>query len=288
MQRKDKYQLYGLVFQLVCLAANITAVMFLAVLLIRIAEQGLGTINLNFLSGFPAPRANQAGILPALVGTAMLMVFTTLAAVPMSLGAAIYLEEYARNSRIVRFIKLNIQNLAGVPSVVYGILGLTIFARGASLGNSVLAASLTMALLILPIITIAAQEALRAVPESFRLAGYAVGMTRWQVVRHQVLPLAVPGMMTGMILALSRAIGESAPLIMVGAVAFIPFLPTNPLDKFTALPILIYDWTDRPEAAFREIAASGIIILLGVLLLMNAAAIYMRLHYKKKFKNIYA
>ena len=281
-----RYSIYGLIFQLLCLAANVTALLFLALLLAQVTSQGAPNLNFNFLSEIPGPMPETAGVFPGIIGTGFLMALTALLAVPMGVGAAIYLEEYARAGRGVRFIKLNIQNLAGVPSVVYGILGLTLFVRFGAMGNSILAASMTLSLLILPIITIASQESLRAVPDSFRQAGYAVGMTRRQVVRYQVLPLAMPGMLTGMILALSRAIGESAPLILVGAVAFMGFVP-GLLDKFTALPIIIYGWTGESDAKFQDLAAAGIIILLTILLIMNAIAIFMRVHFKKKFKDIY-
>lgn len=212
------------------------------------------------------------------------MLITAAFAIPMGIGAAVYLEEYARNTRAVRFIKLNIQNLAGVPSIVYGILGLTIFVRAMFLGRSILAGSLTMAILILPIITIATQESLRAVPDSFRLAGYGIGMTRWQVVRYQVLPVSMPGILTGIILSLSRAIGESAPLILIGAMTFVPFLPANPLDSFTVLPIQIYNWTGRPQKAFHDLSASGIIVVLVMLLILNAASYILRNYFQTQLK----
>lgn len=287
MNRQSRYILYGTIFQLVCLAANITAILFLAAILGRVVLEGAPHLNANFISSYPSRFPEKAGVLSAIVGTFFLMILTAAIAIPMGVGAAIYLEEYAQDSRFVRLIKLNIRNLAGVPSIVYGILGLTLFVRAAGLGRSLLAGSLTMALMTLPVIAIAAQEALRAVPDSFRWAGYGIGMTRWQVVRHQVLPLAVPGMSTGVILALSRAIGESAPLIMIGALTFVAFLPANPMDGFTVLPIQIFNWTSRPQPGFHSIAAAGIIVLMGILLLMNAGAIALRLHYKKKFRDIY-
>ena len=222
---KARYQIYTILFQLLCLAANIIALFFLAMLLIEIVRQGGDRVNLNFLLAFPSRHPEKAGIFSAIMGSIFMLLITAMLAIPMGLGAAIYIEEYAHNNRLTRLIKLNIQNLAGIPSIIYGILGLTLFVRGLplpglapgtlGLGRSVLAGSLTMSLLILPIITIAAQEALRAVPDSFRQAGYGIGMTRWQTIRHQVLPLSFPGMLTGIILALSRAIGESAPMIMI-------------------------------------------------------------------------
>jgi phosphate transport system permease protein len=212
---------------------------------------------------------------------------TALISVPVGVGAAIYLHEFAGTNRFTRFIQLNIANLAGVPSIVYGILGLTLFVRGwqielfgkprdLSFGRSVLAGALTMSLLILPVIIIATREALAAVPQSLRLGAYALGATRWQTVRHHVLPAALPGMMTGVILALSRAIGEAAPLIMLGALTYVAFVPSSPLDAFTALPIQIYYWSDQPQVEFHHLAAAGIIVLLAVLLSMNAVAIAIR------------
>ena len=286
--RQLRYQIYGVAFQTFCLAANLTALAFLVILLIDVAVKGGPQMSATFLSSFPSRFPEKAGVLSAMVGTFYMMLLTAAVAIPMGVGAAVYLEEYARNTRVIRLVKLNIQNLAGVPSIIYGILGLTLFVRGLELGRSVMAGALTMALLILPIITISAQEALRAIPDSFRVAGFGIGMTRWQVVRYQLLPLAIPGMLTGVILALSRAIGESAPMIMIGALTFVAFLPSGPLDSFTVLPIQIFNWTARPQKDFHDIAATGIIVLLVFLLAMNAAAIYMRLHYKKKAANIYS
>jgi len=202
--------------------------------------------------------------------------------VPLGIGAAIYLEEFAPRNWTTRVIETNINNLAGVPSIVYGILGLAVFVRAMDLGRSVLAGSLTMALLILPIIIVAAREGLRSVPQSIRDGSLAVGATRWQTVRFQVLPAALPTMMTGVILALSRAIGETAPLIMLGALLFIPYTPSGPMDRFTVLPIQIFNWVSRPQAEFRENAAAGIIVLLIVLLSMNAVAIILRNWFERK------
>jgi phosphate transport system permease protein len=210
------------------------------------------------------------------------MGLTAAFAVPIGIGAALYLEEYASRNWLNRIIQTNIANLAGVPSIVYGILGLALFVRTMSLGRSVLAGSLTMALLVLPIVIIASQEALRAVPSSLREAAYGVGASRWQVVFHQVLPAAMPGILTGIILALSRAIGEAAPLIMIGALAFVPFVPHSPMDGFTVLPIQIFNWASRPQAAFGKDAAAAIIVLLAVLLSMNAIAIILRNRFQSR------
>lgn len=284
--RQLRYRVHGVAYLVYTFSANVSALFFLALLLIDIFAQGMKDLDMQFLLSFPSRFPEQAGILSSIVGTLWMMLITALFAVPMGVGAAIYLEEYARNTRIVQFIKLNIQNLAGVPSIVYGILGLTLFVRFMDLGRSLLAGSLTMALVILPIITISTQEALRAVPDSFRHAGFGIGMTRWQVVRYEVLPMALPGMLTGVILALSRAIGETAPLIMIGALTFVAFLPQTVFDSFTVLPIQIYNWTARPQAEFHEIAASAIIVLLVILLSMNAIAIFFRSHFHSKMKGI--
>ncbi len=279
-----RYRIYGVIFQAFCLAANVFAVLFLGYLLFSIFAQGAGSVNWTFLSSYPSRFPEKAGILSAMAGTLWMMVLTAFVSIPLGIGAAIYLEEYARSSAWVKFIKLNIQNLAGVPSVIYGLLGLTIFVRAAGLGRSILAGSLTMALLILPIITIATQEALRAVPNSLRLAGYGIGMTRWQVIRYQVFPSAVPGIMTGIILALSRAVGESAPLLLVGATAYSAYIPTSPLDGFSVLSVQIYNWVAKPQQEFHVLSAGAIIVLLAILILLNSTAIYVRYYFRKKLR----
>ncbi|MBE7437644.1 MAG: phosphate ABC transporter permease PstA [Spirochaetales bacterium] len=284
---KMRYQIYGILFQAFCLVSNFIALAFLLFLLVDVFTRGASGLSIDFLTSYPSRFAAKAGILSATVGTFAMMFLTALFAIPVGVGAAIYLEEYARPTRFIKLVKLNIHNLAGIPSIIYGILGLTIFVRALGLGRSIVAGSLTMALLILPVITIAAQESLRAVPDSFRQAGFGIGMTRWQVIRHQLMPLAMPGILTGVILALSRAIGEAAPMIMIGALSFVAFLPTSPLDSFTVLPIQIFNWAARPQKDFHDVAASAIIVLLIILLLMNAAAIIMRNHFKRKNRAIY-
>jgi phosphate transport system permease protein len=263
-------------FSILCLAATVIAIAALGVLLIDVASKGLDRVSWDFINSFPSRNAENAGIKAALWGTLWLMGITALVAVPVGLGAAIYLEEYAPTNWLTRVIQVNIANLAGVPSIVYGLLGLAVFVRALQLERSVLAGALTMALLVLPIIIIASQEALRAVPSSIREAAYAVGASRTQMVFHQVVPAALPGVMTGVILALSRAIGETAPLIAIGALLFVPFTPSSPFDKFTVLPIQIFNWTSRPQEAFQQNAAAGIIVLLVVLLTMNSIAIVLR------------
>lgn len=226
----------------------------------------------NFVSRFPA----RAGIKAALYGTLWLMGLTTLFSFPIGVGAAVYLEEFAPKNKLTNLIEANIANLAGVPSVVYGILGLGVFVRFFKMGPSLLAGGLTLAVMSLPVIIIAARESLRAVPESIRLAAYALGATKWQTVRHHVLPAAVPGTMTGVILSLSRAIGETAPLLVIGAAVSIFNTPDDVGDPFSALPVLIFNWTSRPQPAFAEAAAAAGIVLLAMLLAMNAVAIFVR------------
>jgi phosphate transport system permease protein len=272
----------GSLFRALCTALSWLAVVLLAVLLIDVSRDGVGWLNKDFLTSFPSRFPEKAGIKSALVGTLWLVSFTALFSIPVGIGAAVYLEEYVPRTRLGRFIELNIANLAGVPSIVYGILGLAIFVRGLALGRSVLAGSLTMSLLILPVIIIASREAIRAVPRTLRHASFALGATRWQTVRHHVLPAALPGILTGVILAISRAIGETAPLIMIGALTYVAFVPEGPLDAFTALPIQIFNWASRPQQDFHALAAAGIIVLLVVLLLMNATAITIRQRSQRK------
>jgi phosphate transport system permease protein len=226
-------------------------------------------------------KAENAGFQAGIIGTFWVISLTALLAIPIGIGAAIYLEEYAPRNWWTKILQTNISNLAGVPSVVYGLLGLSLFVYFLGFGRSVLAAALTMGLLILPVIIIASQEAIRAVPSSLREAAFALGATRWQVVRSHVLPAAMPGILTGTILALSRAIGETAPLVVVGAALFLSHNPDGPLSRFTVLPVQIFQWTARPQADFRELAAAGIIILLAMLLLMNSVAIYFRQRFSK-------
>lgn len=282
MNLRTRYQIYGAIFEGFCLSANVLAFAFLVYLLGSVLFQGVPHINWTFLSEYPSRFPEKAGILAAIAGTVWMMVLTAFVSIPLGIGAAIYLEEYARPGRLVSLVRLNIQNLAGVPSIIYGMLGLTMIVRGLGLGRSILAGALTMALLILPVITIATQEALRAVPSSLRLAGFGIGMTRWQVVRHQVFPSALPGIMTGIILALSRAVGESAPLLLVGATAYSAYLPSSPMDGFTVLSVQIYNWIDQPQKEFQALAAGAIVILLVLLIALNSIAIYLRQYYRKK------
>jgi phosphate transport system permease protein len=266
----------GRAFELICLGAICIGMLALLVLLVDVARRGLPTLTWDFITSFPSRFPEQAGIKAALVGSLWLIGLTALFALPTGVAAAVWLEEIGRRGRLSQLIEINISNLAGVPSIIYGLLGLGLFVRALQLERSVLAGALTMSLLVLPIIIINTREALRAVPRSQREAAYALGATRSQVVWRVVLPVALPGILTGVILALSRAIGETAPLITIGALTFIAFLPESPLDPFTVLPIQIFNWVSRPQAGFHALAASGIIVLLVVLLSMNALAIYLR------------
>jgi phosphate transport system permease protein len=272
----------GTIFQVVCLAATLIGVFVLGILLWDIVRTGAGRLTVAFLTGFPSRFAAQAGLWPAIIGSIYVLLITTIVAFPLGVATAIWLEEYAPAGRLRAFVETNIANLAAVPSVVYGILGLAVFVRYLALGRSILAGALTLALLILPVIIIASQEAVRAVPNSIRLGAYALGATRWEAIRHHVLPLALPGILTGTILALSRAIGEAAPLLLIGALAFLAFTPASVLDQFTVIPIQIYNWVSRPQAEFRELAAAASIVLLVLLLGMNATAILVRNRFSRR------
>ena len=264
-------------FSLLALAAIFISMVTLAGLLIDLVGRGGSSLDTQFLTSSPSRIPAKAGILPALVGTLWVTLLVALITLPIGIGAAIYLEEYAGRGRIARLSKINISNLAGVPSIVYGIFGLAIFVRGLDLGRTVFAASLTLSLLILPVVIISSAEALKAVPPSQREAAYALGATRWQVIRRALLPAAAPGILTGIVLAVARAVGETAPLILIGAVTFVTFVPTNPFeDKYTVLPIQIFNWANRPQEAFLEISAAAILVLIALMLLLNGAAIYLR------------
>ncbi len=265
---------FGLLVMLFALAG-------LAALVFDVARDGFSRLSWQFLTSYPSRRASEAGIFPALVGSIYVIALTALIAVPLGVGAAIYLEEYEKRGRLARLIEINIANLAGVPSIIYGLLGLGLFVRLLGMGRSVLAGACTLALLVLPTVIISTREALRAVPKSLREGSYALGATKWQTIQHQVLPAALPGVLTGLILALSRAIGETAPLITIGALTYVPFLPSDIWSPFTVLPIQIFNWVSRPQAAFAENAAAGILLLLILLLTMNAVAIVVRDRFQK-------
>ncbi|WP_372636288.1 phosphate ABC transporter permease PstA [Cohnella sp.] len=272
---------------LLFVAATSLAVLVLLVLIIDIVIQGAHMLKPHFFTNFPSRNPHEAGLLSAIVGTAYFVLIMAPLSFILGVGAAIYLEEYARKNKLRSFIQLNISTLAGIPSIVYGILGLALFVRGLgieqlALGRSVLAGALTMTLLVLPIIIVAAQEAIRAVPGTLRNASFALGATKWQTVQRTVLPSAIPGILTGIILALSRAIGETAPLVMIGALTFVNFLPNDVFDQFTVIPIQIFNWVSRPQQAFHDLAAAGIIVLLTLLILMNISAVLLRNKYQRK------
>lgn len=275
---KGRYKVDG-IFSVVALVCTWIGLIVLAWLLVTVLVDGVPVLNWNFLTSFPSRRPEDAGLVSALVGSIWLMGIVIVFAVPVGVGAGIFLEEFIRDSWFENIIEINISNLAGVPSIIYGLLGLAAFVRvmePLTGGRSLLSGGLTLALLVLPIVIVATREALRAVPDSTRQAGFALGATRWQVVRDNVLPPAFPGILTGSILALSRAIGETAPLITIGALTFIAFLPEGPRDSFTALPIQVYNWVGRPQQEFHALAAGGIIVLMVVLLSMNSVAVLLR------------
>ncbi len=264
------------------MAATLVAVMALVVLLWYIISSGWSWLSWGLLTNSPSRKPERAGLSIAISGTLWIMSLTLLIAFPMGVAAAIYLEEYAPKNRWTRMLQINISNLAGVPSVVYGLLGLGIFVEWMHLGRVVLAGALTMALLSLPVIIISSQEALRAIPWSLREAAYGVGATRWQVTASHVLPAAIPGILTGVILAVSRAIGETAPLLVAGAAGFLTTKPDGFFDSYTTIPIQIYNWMSRPQAEFRDLAAAGIIVLLALLISMNLIAIILRQRFSAK------
>jgi len=269
-------------FEYLCLGVTLLAFAALVWLMWGILRDGAPHLNANFFTSFWSRFPEKAGIKAPLIGSLWVLGLTFAFAVPVGVGSAIYLEEYAERSAFARFVQMNIANLAGVPSVVYGILGLALFVRVLKFDHSILSAGLTLGLLVLPVIIIAAQEALRSVPSSLRDGSYALGATRWQTISKQVLPVAMPGILTGIILSLARAVGETAPLIMVGAVVSTFKTPSGLSDQFAALPIQIYHWTQDPKVEFKALAAAAIIVLLAVLLLMNGLAIWLRHRYNKR------
>ena len=282
--------LKGRLFYLLCLLGSLVGILLFVTLLNDIRQEGFHYMSKHFFTNFPSRKPEIAGFHGAIMGTLWVMGIVAITSFPIGVGAALYLEEYAKKNKLTSLIQTNISNLAGVPSIVFGILGLQLFVRGTigygpaicigeqcGFGRSVISGALTLTLLILPIVIVASQEAIKAVPPSIREASYGVGATRWQTVSSHVLPQAMPGIMTGMILALSRAIGETAPIIMIGALTFVAFRPEGPLDPFTAMPIQVLNWISRPQAAFHELAATGIVVLLITLLTMNTIAVLIRI-----------
>lgn len=271
------------IFKGLFMAATLLALLALVILMYRIVTQGYSHLSLDFLTNFASRFPEKAGIKAALIGSLWLMLVVAPTSIILGVGSAIYLEEYAKQNKLTTFIRLNISNLAGVPSVVFGLLGLTIFVRSLTLGNSILAAGFTMSLMILPVIIVASQEAIRSVPKELRDASLGMGATKWQTVVNIILPAAIPGILTGSILALSRAIGETAPLIVIGVPVIIQFLPRGVFDTFTALPIQIFDWASRPQQEFQMVAAAGIIVLMIFLLIMNSIAVIIRNKFQKRY-----
>lgn len=268
-------------FAICCTLAGLLA---LAIFIGDILIDGLGRISWEFITNLPSRIPERAGIFTALAGTLWVLGLTAIISIPLGIAAGVYLEEYGKKNRLGSVIEVNISNLAGVPSIIYGLLGLEIFGRILNLGGSLLAGSFTLALLILPIIIVATREAIKAVPKSIKEASFAMGASKWQTVLYQVLPASAGGIVTGVILALSRAIGETAPLIVVGALAYVPFAPTTPMDDFSVLPIQIFNWVSRPQKGFLINAAAAIIILLLITFIMNGIAVYLRKRWERKIK----
>lgn len=271
-------------FALFCRLITWLCVLILFILLWQVSANGFAWLDWQFLTSFPSRFPENAGIKSAIAGTFWLIILIALISIPVGVSAAIYLEEFAKPSKLSKLIEINISNLAGVPSIVYGILGLAVFVRFFSLERSLLSGALTMSLLILPVIIISSREAIRAVPQSIRYAAFSLGASRWETTLSHILPASFPGIMTGIILSLSRAIGETAPLIIIGALTFVAFVPEGPMDAFTALPLQIYNWASRPQEEFHELAAAGIVVLLAILLLMNGTAIYLRNRFERSKK----
>jgi phosphate transport system permease protein len=270
------------VFRTVALATLLLALGALGALVYDIVSGGIGRLDWQFLTNMASRRPEDAGIYHALAGSIWVIVLTAALALPLGVAAAVYLEEYGTRSRVARFIEINIANLAAVPSIIYGLLGLGVFVRFMGMGRSVLAGACTLALLALPVVILSTREALRTVPSSIREGSYALGATKWQTIWYQVLPMALPGILTGLILSLSRAIGETAPLITIGALTYVPFAPDDVWSPFTVLPIQIFNWVSRPQAAFKENAAAGILVLMVLLLVMNVIAVFFRDRFQRQ------
>jgi phosphate transport system permease protein len=292
--RHKRWDLIFASIGVLCLA--LAAVTFIA-LVLDMAVAGLPRLSLDFFTNFPSRRPAQAGILSAWVGSTLVMMVTAAAAIPVGIASAVYLEEYAPKNWFTAVIEINITNLAGVPSIVYGLLALGLFVYALGFGQSILSAGLTLGLLILPVVIVATREAIRSIPAAIREAAYAVGATKWETTWDHVLPYAMPGIMTGVIIGMARAIGETAPIITIGALTFIAFLPPSPVTTefpflslewimapFTVMPIQMFNWTSRPEAAFHQNAAAAGLVLLFMTLSMNALAIYIRYQLRKRIK----
>jgi phosphate transport system permease protein len=283
-QKLDINRIKDNAFKYFGLACTLFGLIVLSVFLINILIEGLGRLNWQFFTSLPSRKPEKSGILICLLGSVWIMVLTAFIAVPLGVASGIFLEEYGKKNKFASFIEINISNLAGVPSIIYGLLALEIFVRILGLGKSLLAGSLTLSLLVLPIIIVSTREAIKAVPRSIREASYALGGTRWQTIWFQVLPAASGGLLTGVILAISRAVGESAPLIVIGALLYITTIPTSPMDDFAVMPIQIFNWLSRPQKGFIEDATAAIIVLLVITFMMNGIAIYLRNRWQKKIK----
>lgn len=266
------------------IASTLFGLIMLGIFLSDIIGDGISRIDWDFLTNFPSRRANKAGVFPAILGTLWILGLTFIIAIPIGVAAGIYLEEYGKRNRLASIIEVNIANLAGVPSIIYGLLGLEVFVRILGMGSSILAGACTLSLLVLPVIIVATRESIKAVPGSLREASFGLGASKWQTIWYQVLPASAGGIVTGVILALSRAIGETAPLIVVGAATFITTAPKSPMDDFTVLPMQIFNWVSRPQKEFLVNAAAGIIVLLAITFIMNGIALYLRNRWQKKVK----
>lgn len=282
MNRADTSRTKDKAFRIFGIGVTISCLLILAIFVGFVIYMGIDRLGWDFMMSLPSRFAEQSGIYSAWIGTVWVLVLTTIISFPLGVGAGIYLEEYGKKSKMATFLEINIANLAGVPSIIYGLLGLEVFVRIMQMGNSILAGALTLALLILPIIIVSTREAIRAVPSSIRDASNALGASKWQTIWNQVLPASFGGILTGVILALSRAVGETAPLIVVGALAYVPFAPQGPLDEFTVLPIQIFNWVSRPQHEFVINAAAAIIVLLLITFMMNGIAVYLRNRWQSK------
>ena len=282
MTNSRKNRIKDKIFEYFGIVCTFLGLVILAIFIGNILVDGLSRIDWDFMNNLPSRKSEKAGIYTAWTGSLWILAFTTLIAFPLGVAAGVYLEEYGKKSRLSSLLEVNISNLAGVPSIIYGLLGLEIFVRVFQMGNSVLAGAFTLALLVLPIIIVATREAVRAVPPSIKAASFGLGASKWQTIWHQVIPSAMGGILTGVILAISRAVGETAPLIVVGALAYVPFAPSSPMDEFTVMPIQIFNWVSRPQHGFTINAAAAIIILLIITFIMNGIAVYLRNRWEKK------
>lgn len=284
MNSIQKNRLKDQLFKFWGIGCTLIGLVLLVIFIGGILIDGLSRIDWAFITDLPSRKAEKSGIWTPLMGSVWVLILTALISFPVSVAAGVYLEEYAKKNRLSALLEINISNLAGVPSIIYGLLGLEVFVRIMDLGASVLAGALTLSLLILPIIIVATREAIKAVPSSIRDASYALGASKWQTIWNQVLPASSGGILTGVILALSRAVGETAPLIVIGALAYVPFAPQGPLDQFSVLPIQIFNWISRPQQGFIDNAAAAIIILLLITFIMNGIAVYFRNKWQKKLQ----